>query len=132
MKKKDKTLPQLKNELQTVFNEFIRLRDSEKPCISCGEFKPLQAGHFFAVKGYDALRFNEDNVHGECAGCNCFNESHLIYYHDRLIERIGQERVDELKLCAETYKRLGYKWSKSELKELIIEYKERVKQLKQR
>lgn len=38
-------------ELQTIFNKFIRLRDSNKGCISCGN--PLEtgfhAGHYFAT-----------------------------------------------------------------------------------
>ena len=58
-KKKSVSLPKLKNKLQDIFNEFIRLRDAGQPCISCGENKPLQAGHYFAVKGYDSLRFDE-------------------------------------------------------------------------
>lgn len=129
MKKKTKTLPKLKKELQTVFNAFIRKRDEGQFCISCGEpHKILQAGHYFAVGGYDGLRFNEDNVHGECAGCNCFNESHLIGYGENLINKIGQDRYDALKQCARDYKMNGYKFSRSELIELIAYYKKKIKE----
>jgi len=124
------TLPKLKAKCQELCNEYIRLRDEGQPCISCGQIKPLQAGHFFAVKGYDSLRFNEDNVHGECASCNCFNESHLIGYYDNLLIKIGVERMGKLKMLAEDYKQNGYKWSRTELLEKIEYFKEKIKELK--
>ena len=71
-KKKKKTVAKLKQELQKIFNKYIRLRDLDGyyfTCLACGETKPkevMNAGHFYAVKGYDSLRFNEDNVNGEC------------------------------------------------------------------
>jgi hypothetical protein len=61
--KKAKSLPKLKADLQKIFNEFIRLRDKGKPCISCGQPKDyLQAGHFYSVRMYDGLRFNENKT----------------------------------------------------------------------
>ena len=128
--KKTKTLPKLKADLQKIFNEFIRLRDKGKPCISCGQFKELQSGHFYSVRMYDALRFRETNAHGECARCNCFDDMHLINYADNLVKRIGEEEFEMLKFDAKIYKELGYKWSRSELMELIDEYKQKVKELK--
>jgi hypothetical protein len=128
---KRKSLPKLKKELQEIFNEFIRLRDKGLPCISCNKNKVLQAGHFFPVKLYDNLRYDEDNVHGEDAGCNCFNQAHLIYYAINLKEKIGEERFNALYKKAEDYKKFGHKWSRTELEEKIIYYTEKVKQLKQ-
>ena len=125
--KKRKSLPKLKAELQIIFNSYIRERDKNQPCISCGQFKPLQAGHFFPVNGYDSLRFNEDNVHGECAGCNCFDEGHLIGYQDNLRVRIGNDRLEELKERARDYKKNGYKWTRSELEAMIERYKNKLK-----
>ncbi|HUX57108.1 MAG TPA: recombination protein NinG [Bacteroidales bacterium] len=130
MKRKTKSLPKLKADCQKIFNEYIRLRDQGRPCISCGLMKPLQAGHYFPTQGYDGLRFNEDNVHGECAGCNCFDESHLIHYGRNLWLRIGRENVEYLAECAQEYKHIGYKWSRSELIELIEKYKAKVKELR--
>ena len=129
MAKKTKTLPKLKKELQLIFNAYIRKRDEGKPCISCGQNKDLQAGHYFSVRMYDSLRLDEDNVHGECASCNCFNDSHLIGYGDNLINRIGIERLEELKQKAADYKRNGYKWSRSELIEKIEYYKQKLKKI---
>jgi len=88
----------------------------------------LQAGHYYSVKGYDGLRFNEDNVHGECAGCNLFDDSHLIHYGVNLEERIGVRRYADLMLAASDYKHDGCKWSRSKLIEAIEIYKEKLKE----
>ena len=127
---KKKTLPKLKADCQKIFNEYIRLRDSGKPCISCGGFGEMQAGHYYAVSGYDGLRFDEDNVFCECVRCNCFDESHLIGYGSNLINRIGIERYKALQEKAILYKKFGKKWSRSEIEEMIKIYKEKLKQLK--
>ena len=128
--KKVKTIPKLKQELQLIFNEYIRKRDAGLPCISCGETKLLQAGHFYATSGYDGLRFDEDNVHGECVRCNCFDESHLIGYSVNLVRRIGAEKFVELQLRASDYKKFGQKWSRSELELLIKKYRVLLQELK--
>ncbi len=135
---KKKTTAKLKQDLQKVFNKFIRERDSDGirfNCISCGETKPIDqmnAGHFFAVGGYDGLRFDEDNVHGECAYCNCWNESHLIKYTINLQGKIGLKRFNELLERAQAYKRNGQvsflnrlesKWYRPDIEELLKHYK---------
>lgn len=138
MAKKKKTLAKLKQDLQKIFNEFIRLRDLDRfndtfVCISCGKTLPkesMNAGHFFAVSGYDGLRFDPMNVNGECQGCNCFNESHLIGYHDNLLSKIGKEELRLLKERADDYKMNGNKFNRAQIEEMIVLYKEEVKKLK--
>ena len=127
--KKAKSLPRLKAECQNVFNEFIRKRDEGLPCISCGENKLLQAGHYFPTQGYDGLRFNENNVNGECAGCNCFDDAHLIFYGENLLDRIGGTKLALLNAAAREYKQYGYKFTRSELIEKIEYYKQKLKLL---
>jgi hypothetical protein len=123
------TLPKLKAKLQLVFNAYIRARDKGKPCISCGKPKDLQAGHFYPVRMYDGLRFNEDNCHGECAGCNGFDDMHLLGYCKNLKERIGENAFERLKTMAGDYKRDGYKWSRSELIDLLEYYTNKLREL---
>lgn len=128
--KKAKSLPKLKAEAQLIFNAYIRKRDEGLPCISCGKYKKnMQAGHYYPVQGFDGLRFDEFNVHNECPGCNCFDESHLIGYGENLPERIGQENYDWLKDAAREYKRTGHKWQRSTLIDLIATYKQKLKEL---
>ena len=120
------TIPKLTAKAQKVFNAYIRQRDSEDgyfTCISCGQDKDtsqMNAGHYVSQKGSSALRFDEDNVHGECIACNGFNEFHLIPYRYNLIDKIGERRVMEL----ESQFRLVKKWSRFELNEIIEIYGE--------
>ena len=123
---KSKTLAKLKKECQVVFNKYIRLRDEGKPCISCHAYNTLQAGHYYSVGSYQGLRFDEDNVHGECARCNCFDESHLIHYGENIVNRIGKERLEALKYKAAQYRLNGYKFTRFEVEQLIIYYKQKI------
>ncbi|MES2395638.1 MAG: recombination protein NinG [Bacteroidota bacterium] len=113
--------------LQKVFNTFIRLRDAGLPCISCKTTKKViyAAGHFHPTT-YSYLRFNEDNVHLQCnEHCNRQKRGNLSEYRPALIKKIGIERVE--KLDADRHKELNL--SIPEIKELIIVYKHKIKQL---
>lgn len=83
---------------QTEFNKFIRLRDKNDPCISCGRHHQGQwhAGHYKTVGGHQELRFNEDNCHKQCSVCNNYKSGNLSYYRANLIEKIGIERVEAI------------------------------------
>lgn len=86
------------NILQVVFNKYIRERDKNKPCISCGKslIGKFDAGHYFAVGSYPNLRFNENNVHGQCVYCNQHLHGNHVEYGIQLIKRIGQFDYDKL------------------------------------
>ena len=91
----------LKLRAQREFNAFIRKRDQDQPCINCGSYSKLQAGHYFAAGKHNNLRFDEDNVHGECLKCNYFDsQSHAHKYRVNLIKKIGQERFDRLEMLS--------------------------------
>ena len=121
----------LKDKVQRIFNEYIRLRDQHFPCISCGSTTKIkQAGHYFNVKSNTSLRFDEDNVNGECQGCNAFNESHLIFYGDNLKLKIGGQRLTNLKQRAKTFKECPHIWTIPELEQLIELYNEKIKSLR--
>ena len=111
---KKKSLPQLKAIAVTHFHKFIRNRDHGQPCIS---------GHFYSGGKHPTVRFNEDNVNGQCMRCNYYFSGNLLPYRDNLIEKIGQERFDKLTLNVQMSKRTGFKWSKLYLIEIIEKYK---------
>lgn len=90
------TTSTLKAKAIRVFNAWIRKRDEGKPCISCGKYSTLQAGHFKSAGRANHLRFNEDNVHGQCVHCNYFEQQSDTLYRKNLIEKIGIERVEKL------------------------------------
>lgn len=127
LKEKLKTLSDYKKELQTVFNAYIRLRDSHLPCISCGRHHTGQyhAGHYRSVGSNPQLRFNEDNVHKQCAPCNNHKSGNPIEYRINLIKKIGQERVEFLESDHDPKH-----YTKLELIELKVIYKDKIRKLK--
>ena len=119
-KRKQITLPKLLEKAQKVFNAWIRERDKDLPCISCGKWHDQwDAGHYVPVKGGSYLRFNEFNVWKEGKFCNGFDQFHLIGYRKNLINRIGLEKVEWL----ESNRHIVKKWSKTELNNIIEKYK---------
>ncbi len=125
--KKSKSIPQLKKLAEKHFNKFIRLRDQDKPCASCGRYTTLQAGHFYSGGHYSALKFDEDNVHGQCVRCNMHLHGNLIEYEKGLRRRIGNDKVEMLHVKAGAYKRTGYKWDRFFLQNTIDTYREKCK-----
>ena len=97
-REKTKTRGEWMREAQVAFNAYIRERDRDFPCISCGRFHDGQwhAGHYRATSVAPALRFNEENVHKQCAPCNNYLHGNLLEYRINLIRRIGQDKVDWL------------------------------------
>lgn len=85
-------------EAQTAFNEWVRLRDADRPCISCGRHHDGQyhAGHFRSVGANPELRFEPDNVWKQCAPCNTHLSGNLVNYRISLLQMIGADRVDWL------------------------------------
>lgn len=100
MKKSIKTRSEHLKEAQAEFNRFIRLRDAELPCISCG--KPndgshqRHASHYKSRGAFPELAFNELNCHASCSQCNNFLSGNLVPYRAALIKKIGLDRVEWL------------------------------------
>ena len=123
-----KTVAQLKAIAVRHFHQYIRNRDQGEPCISCGQYKEdLQAGHFHSAGKHPSLKFNEDNVHGQCLYCNFYLHGNLIPYSENLITKIGKERYDKLTFNIQLARQVGYKWDRFFLIELIETYKEKNK-----
>ena len=123
-----KTKQDYEKDLEKVFNKFIRLRDKSLPCISCGKKPPftLSAGHFYPAGSYKNIRFSENNVHGQCwYDCNKKKHGNLLEYRKGLVKRFGEDYVNELDKMAQKPR----KYEIFELKELIVKYKKKIKQL---
>jgi hypothetical protein len=112
-------LPKLKKKAQDIFNKWIRNRDKEERCISCGGTVE-QAGHYCSSGHFSALTFDEMNVNGQDIRCNMFLNGNLIYYRQGLVRKYGVDAVNELEKKAEVR---TYKWSRTELEEIITKYK---------
>jgi hypothetical protein len=125
-KEKIKTRGDWTREAQTAFNAFIRARDSLQPCISCDRHHNGQyhAGHYRSVGSAAHLRFNELNVHKQCAPCNNHLSGNLISYRVNLIKKIGINSVEELEQDNKTTK-----WSIDYIKSIKKIYKAKLKEL---
>lgn len=82
-------------DAQQAFNAWIRERDSDLPCVSCGRHHEGQyhAGHFRTVAGSPELRFEPFNVHKQCAPCNNHKSGDIVNYRLELVRRIGEEKL---------------------------------------
>lgn len=115
------------NALEAVFNAYVRKRDKDLPCISCGCLKANKwdAGHFWAAGNYSFLRFNEDNVHKQCSNnCNIHKSGNQAEYRINLIKKIGAERVQWL----DDHRHDELRITIPEIKTLIEKYKKLCKQ----
>jgi hypothetical protein len=106
---------------QSSVNAYVRIRDKERPCISCGNYITnkiggnIDAGHYRSRGAAGHLRFNLFNIHAQCVKCNRYDSGNVVDYRIRLIDKIGVFRVERLendnkpkKLTIDYLKRLHY------------------------
>lgn len=116
------------SDAQAMFNKFIRLRDANQPCISCGIAESAwDAGHYRTVAAAPQLRFNEDNVHKQCTQCNQHKSGNIVAMRRGMIERIGVERVEYL----ENHNTLT-RWTIDDAKAIKEKYRLLIKELQQK
>ena len=125
-----KTYSQRVQEARKVFQEFIRIRDQHKPCISCATTHSdiWDAGHFFKAELYSGLIFHEDNCHRQCRRCNRFLGGNESAYRMELVSRIGVERVNALEALKNSHRQK--KWTDDELELIKTKSKEKIKYYK--
>lgn len=119
-------------EAQVAFNAFIRARDANQTCISCGaSFATgvfgggMDCGHWRSVGSAPHLRFHEDNAHGQCKKCNRYDSGRAVDYRIGLIARIGLSRVESLEADNTVQK-----WTKDDLRGIRDYYRVKLKELK--
>ena len=123
-KQKKKTvlkISDLKKSVQRKFNKWIKQRDAEDGCISCGNrnSSSYDAGHYLPQGSTRSLRYHPDNVHKQCVSCNRFKHGNLIEYRINLVKKIGIKKVEWLEEHRKDVKR----WTREELNELLERYK---------
>ncbi len=127
LRKKIKSIKDYRKDLRQVLHKYVRLRDKDSGCISCG--KPLigkyDAGHYLSCGAYPNLAFHELNIHGQCTRCNQHLHGNLIEYTERLPLRIGKEAYDDLMSLRNVRTHLNI----DEIKSLIAKYKLEIKKL---
>jgi len=74
-------------------------------CRTCGKVlfrleSGSHAGHF-VTKGHggaSGVYYDERNVHTQCHKCNVWEEGNSIEYHKFMLEKYGEEVIEELRL----------------------------------
>ena len=129
LKEKLKSQADYVKDLQTVFNTYIRMRDKDLPCVSCGVFvaEEFHAGHYLPTT-FQVLRFNEFNVWKQCSRCNTHLRGNITAYRIELINRIGLAEVEKL----ENKRHEISKLSIPDLKAKIVHYKAQIKILSEK
>lgn len=127
MKESVKTLSDYENEAKKSFQKWVRLRDADKPCISCGKFaKDPAGGHFYPAGTYSGLIFNPDNCHLQCNNdCNKNRSGNLLEYRKGLIKRYGIAFVENLDNISNELR--NYKYTKQKLIDIKKKYDLKIK-----
>jgi hypothetical protein len=123
LKEKLKTLSEYEADAKKAFQRFIRFRDKELPCISCGNLQTTDwaGGHFYSAGMYSGLMFDERNCHKQCNNhCNKFLSGNLLEYRKGLIKRYGINFVEQLDNVSDSKR--DYKYSKDELIAKKLQY----------
>lgn len=127
-----------KEKTKTLCHRYIRLRDIDLPCISCGRYDheipdvltggKWDAGHFKTKGAYPELRFEELNIHKQCKSCNGgsgrFTKKERTVsaqYRKNLIKKIGLENVEWLEGPHE-----AKKYTIDDLKQLQDVYRQKI------
>jgi hypothetical protein len=102
-KEKLKTRSDWQRDAQRAFNEYIRVRDRGKPCISCGASQGVtvrggdfDAGHYRSRGSSPHLAFHIHNCHSQCVKCNRHLSGNIVEYRKQLVIRIGIEKLEKL------------------------------------
>ena len=116
-------------DTQIAFNAWVRARDAELPCISCGRHHQgkYDAGHYRTVGSNPALRFEPLNCHRQCSPCNTQLSGNIVNYRIELVKRIGAELVEWLEGPHE-----AKKYTIDQLKAMTAEYRAKTRELKGR
>jgi len=126
-KQADKSIQKLIQEARGPFHKWIRFRDANESCISCGstDSSIWDAGHFYKAELYSGLIFDEKNVHKQCGKCNRFLGGNEREYKNGLIKRYGKDYALELESKKDRLR--TYKYSREELEEIKLTYLKKLK-----
>jgi hypothetical protein len=84
----------MKKTLSISINKLAKLIDENKPCISCGSYEPLEAGHYKSVGAFANMQWYIHNIHGQCHYCNQHLSGNQKAYRIGLERRYGSEYVE--------------------------------------
>lgn len=122
-----KSIARLIQEARVPFQKWIRIRDANEACISCGDVnaKIWHSGHYKKAELFTGIIFNEYNVNKQCEKCNTFLNGNESEYRIGLVKKIGHKAVLQLEESANHLRQ--YKFSRQEIKDIKTKYQKRLK-----
>lgn len=128
----DNELDVLINELDGIFSQYIRLSSAGTnglvSCYTCGvvkDWKELQNGHFIP-RANMFLRFDQRNCRPQCETCNCHKHGNISQF----TKHLNEEKIGITEILYEEATTI-YKYTRTELKSLIVDYTKKVRFLKE-
>ena len=129
-------LSTLKNKRWKLTSEYVRRSNADphtgmSGCVTCRpgtpgrHYKELQAGHFIPQAQGNAVKWDLRNIHPQCYRCNINLGGNGAEYYPFMLERYGQEVIDELRFLSNT----TVKITASDHKEAIIELERLLEEL---
>ena len=121
MANKKITRSKLIKKLDTIFSQYIRLKNSTNEvgtCFTCGKqdhWKKLQNGHFQSRRHY-STRWDTENCQIQCAGCNVFKQGEQFIFSQNLDQKYGEGTARRLHIKAQT----TIKFSNFEIEDLSV------------
>ena len=116
----------------TAFSQYIRARDiifnGYFRCCSCNALKPfreMDCGHYIPRR-FLAVRWDENNAHGECITCNRVDDKHMVGYKQFMLKKYGEQKVSYLRQKAN----LGGYYSVQDIQDIAEKYKNKFKEIK--
>lgn len=123
-----KPLSYFHNRARIACHAYIRARDADLPCISCGCWDTPQwdAGHYRPAGINSALKYDERQIRKQCIRCNQHLSGSLTAYRVGLVAILGEAAVTELDNNHEVKR-----YTRAELEGIEAHYKLKLKELKQ-
>jgi hypothetical protein len=106
---------------QTTVNAYVRLRDRDLPCISCGKKTgaKMNAGHWRSRGARPDIRYDaETNIFLQCEHCNTYRSGHIQGFREGLIAKYGEAWVIEQEETPPTIRR----YRREDLEEIKAHY----------
>lgn len=110
------------------FSEYIRLRDKDAPCITCGSYvSDADCGHFLSRR-FQSTRYDEKNANKQCAKCNRFEYGNQWEHGLAIDKKFGEGTSHEIYLKS----KMNCKRTKYDFDMIAQEYKNKVDELRNR
>ena len=121
----------LVEKLDKIYSKYVRLVEADEfgkvRCFTCDkvyDWDKIDCGHYVS-RMYKNTRWTRENTQPQCRSCNRFHEGMKDVFALKLQKKYG----DDILQVLNDRKNEDYKWTESDLEELITYYNNRVKEL---